>query len=63
MEKSSVRKGYFNVLAMFSVRFWFESGKICKNNDIGYFIKSAASRVLCNMFVDMSLLLWLNFPC
>ena len=23
--------GYFNALTVFSVRFWLESGKICKN--------------------------------
>ena len=32
-EKSSVRKGIFNVLATFSARFMLKSGKICKNND------------------------------
>ena len=31
LENISVRKWYFNVLAMFSVGFWLESGKICKN--------------------------------
>ena len=31
LEKISVRKWYFNVLAVFSVGFWLESGKICKN--------------------------------
>ena len=33
LEKASVRKWYYRVLAMFSVGFWLESGKICKNND------------------------------
>ena len=33
LEKTNVRKWYFNVLAMFSVGFWLESGKICKIND------------------------------
>ena len=33
LEKSIVRKGYCNVLAMFSMQYWMESGKICKNND------------------------------
>ena len=32
LEKSSVRKGYFNVFATFSEQFWLKSGKICKNN-------------------------------
>ena len=32
-EKSSVRKGIFNVYATFSARFMLKSGKICKNND------------------------------
>ena len=26
-------KWYFKVLAVFSVGFWLESGKLCKNND------------------------------
>ena len=33
MEKSSVRRGYFKVLEVFSVQFWLESGKIFKNNN------------------------------
>ena len=33
LEKSSVRKGIFNVLATFSARCMLNSGKICKNND------------------------------
>ena len=32
-EKSSVRKGIFDVLATFSALFKLKSGKICKNND------------------------------
>ena len=32
-EKSSVRKGVFNVKVMFSARFMLKSGKICKNKD------------------------------
>ena len=32
-EKSSVRKGIFNVFATFSARFMLKSCKICKNND------------------------------
>ena len=32
-EKSSVRKGIFNVLATLSAPFMLKSGKICKNND------------------------------
>ena len=32
-EKSSVRKGIFNVYTTFSARFMFKSDKICKNND------------------------------
>ena len=28
-----MRKGIFNVLRKFSVRFGLKSGKICKNND------------------------------
>ena len=28
-----LEKGYFNVLATFSVQFRLKSGKICKNND------------------------------
>ena len=38
-DKSSVRKGIFNVQAKFSARFMLKSGKICKNNDhTGFFI-------------------------
>ena len=33
LEKSRVRKGYFNVLAACSVRIWLGKCKICKNND------------------------------
>ena len=33
LEKSVCNKWYFEVLAVFSVRVSFESGKICKNND------------------------------
>ena len=32
-EKSSVRKGIFNVKETFSVRLMLKSDKICKNND------------------------------
>ena len=28
-----LEKGYFNLLAAFSVKFWLKSGKICKNDD------------------------------
>ena len=33
LEKTSVRKWYFKILAVFSVGIWLESGKICLNND------------------------------
>ena len=33
LEKSSVRKGTFNVLVTFPARCMLNSGKICKNND------------------------------
>ena len=33
LEKTSVRKSYFEVLEVFSVGFWLDSGKICKKND------------------------------
>ena len=33
LEKSSVRKGIFNVSETFSAQFMLKSGKICKNND------------------------------
>ena len=31
LKKVSVRKWYFMVLAVLSMRFWLELGKICKN--------------------------------
>ena len=30
MEILGVKNGYFNVFSVFSVRFWLESGKMCK---------------------------------
>ena len=47
-EKSSVRKGTFNVQGTFSAHIMLKSGKICKNNDHSLFHCINTCRVPCS---------------
>ena len=40
LEKANVSKWYFKILAVFSVGYWLESGKICKNLISHMFVSS-----------------------
>ena len=44
LKKSCLRRGYFNVLATFSVRFRLKSGEICKNNNHTYLRRCGLGR-------------------
>ena len=50
MEILGVKNGYFNVLAVFSVWFWFKTGKMCKNKSTFFIFTIFFADIPCFFF-------------